>query len=46
MSTSSFSVVSDTRLTATVPGGAPTGPVSVTTTNGTGASSAKFKVVT
>ena len=40
----SFSVTSDTELTATVPAGATTGPVSVTTANGTGTSAGVFTV--
>jgi hypothetical protein len=39
-----FSVVSDTYLTATVPGGAKTGSVTVTTPSGTLKSNTKFRV--
>jgi hypothetical protein len=39
-----FSVVSDTQLTATVPNGALTGPISVTTAVAVAWSSTKFKV--
>jgi len=41
-----FTVVSDTSITATVPTGATTGPISVTTPSGTGASSTNFVVST
>ena len=40
----SFTFVSDTEVTATVPAGATTGPISVTTPWGTGTSSASFIV--
>jgi len=40
----SFSVVSDTQITATVPTGAKTGKIQVTTTGGTAASSTSFTV--
>lgn len=39
-----FSVVSDTSLSATVPNDATTGPISVTNADGTGTSSASFTV--
>jgi len=39
-----FSVVSDTEITATVPTGAKTGKIQVTTTGGTAASSTSFTV--
>jgi hypothetical protein len=39
-----FHVVSDTQLTVTVPVGATTGPIAVTTANGTGISTADFTV--
>jgi hypothetical protein len=40
----SYTVDSDTQITATVPVGALTGPISVTNGNGTGKSSTNFKV--
>jgi uncharacterized protein (TIGR03437 family) len=40
----SYAVSSDTQITATVPTGATTGPISVTTANGTGTSSNPFRV--
>lgn len=40
----SFSVVSDTSITATVPSGATTGPISVGNQNGTGTSASNFVV--
>jgi uncharacterized repeat protein (TIGR03803 family) len=40
----SFSVVSDTYMTATVPSGAETGPIRVTTSGGTLTSNKKFRV--
>ncbi len=40
----SFTVVSATQISATVPGGATSGPISVTTSAGTGTSSALFTV--
>lgn len=43
--TASFTVVSDTYLTAKVPAGATTGPVSVTTSAGTLTSSTTFRVI-
>lgn len=39
-----FKVVSDTEVTATVPTGAVTGPIAITTKGGTGASSTNFTV--
>lgn len=42
--TASFTVGSNTQITATVPSGATTGPVSVTTPNGTGTTTANFTV--
>jgi hypothetical protein len=42
---SSFTVNSDTQITATVPSGATTGTLSVTTANGTGTSSGSFTVL-
>lgn len=39
-----FTVVSDTNIAATVPSGALTGPITVTTPNGSGTSSAAFGV--
>ena len=44
--TASFSVSSDTQISATVPAGAATGPISVTTPSGTATSSASFTVTT
>jgi hypothetical protein len=44
--TATFSNVTATNLGATVPSGALTGPISVTTTNGTGLSSSNFLVPT
>ncbi|MFQ3589312.1 MAG: IPT/TIG domain-containing protein, partial [Chloracidobacterium sp.] len=41
----SFSIVSPTQITATVPVGATTGPISVTTPAGTATSSASFTVI-
>jgi hypothetical protein len=41
-SAGSFNVSSDTQVTATVPAGATTGPISVTTPSGTGTSTASF----
>jgi hypothetical protein len=40
-----FTIVSDTYLTAKVPAGATTGPLTVTTAGGTVASSTKFRVI-
>jgi hypothetical protein len=40
--TATFSVNSGTQITATVPSGATTGPISVTSSNGTGTSADKF----
>ena len=40
-----FSVVSDTYLTAVVPSGGKTGPITVTTSRGTLISKQKFKVI-
>lgn len=40
-----FSVVSDTYLTAVVPGGATTGPVVVTTPGGTLTSNVSFRIL-
>jgi hypothetical protein len=45
-SATSFSVDSDAKITATVPGGAITGPISVTTVGGTGTSATNFTVST
>jgi hypothetical protein len=39
-----FTIVSDSRVTAKVPSGALTGPIAVTTPEGTGTSPADFKV--
>ncbi len=44
MAASSFTVNSNTQITATVPSGASTGPISVTTGGGTGTSAANFTV--
>src|SRR5207244_4741150 len=41
----SFTVDSDTRITATVPVGASSGPISVATSGGTTAASSSFSVV-
>ena len=41
-----FSIVSDTQITATVPSGATSGPISVTGPDGTGTSAASFSVTT
>ncbi len=43
-SSATFSIVSDTRITATVPSGASTGPISVTGPGGTSTSTASFAV--
>lgn len=42
----SFSVISASQIQATVPGGASTGPISVTTPQGSGSSSTAFVVIT
>jgi hypothetical protein len=42
----SFSVVSDSQVTATVPAGATSGPISVTNSAGTGTSASSFTVTT
>ncbi len=44
--TTAFTVVNDTTITTTVPAGATTGPIFVTTAGGTGASAASFTVIT
>ena len=41
----SFSVVSATQMTATVPAGATSGPIAVTTPGGSGTSAASFTVI-
>ena len=45
-STSAFVVNSDSQISATVPAAASSGPISVTTPNGTGTSAASFTVTT
>ena len=45
VTSASPTVNSPTRITATVPGGATTGPISVTTASGTGQSAANFTVI-
>ena len=44
--TASYNMVNDTQISATVPAGASTGPISVTTASGTGTSSDLFTVPT
>ncbi|MHB8520025.1 MAG: hypothetical protein ACYDH9_04640 [Limisphaerales bacterium] len=44
VNTPSFNVDSDSQITATVPSGANSGPITVTTTNGTAASAGNFVV--
>src|SRR5205823_10829198 len=43
-SSASFTVVSDVKITTSVPNGALTGPISVTNADGTAASASSFKV--